>query len=207
MLAKCPPSHLISEKTNCIESCIGLLAISTIISTFSIFSARPHTSSSYRPIRDWAPYSSSLLYLFQTYQQGVSIKQKSIHFCLFPTWVIIVYNLWSTNNIEKETVKSTDIWKYLQYSKWTHLQQYIAAQAKSRSAWQHWRGKQPIEMCFENQANIIFTNHTSVGVWKTGWTRINHLVFVLISTDDPIKCPIFWESFASIVTEIQLGHF
>ena len=100
-----------------------------------------------------------------------TMKEHLFTFVYFPTWVIIVYNLWSTNNIEKETVKSTDIWKYLQYLKWTHLQQYVAAQAKSRSAWQHWRGKQPIETCFENQANIIFTNHTSVGFWKTGTSQ------------------------------------
>jgi len=25
------------------------------------------------------------------------------------------------------------------------------------------KGKQPMEMCFKNQANIFYTNHTSVG--------------------------------------------
>ena len=70
-----------------------------------------------------------------------TMKEHFFTFVYFPTWVIIVYNLWSTNNIEKETVKSTDIWKYLQYLKWTHLQQYIAAQAKSRCAWQQSKGK------------------------------------------------------------------
>ena len=46
-------------------------------------------------------------------------------FVYFPTWVIIVYNLWSTNNIEKDTVKSTDIRKYLQsiWNEHTQLQQ------------------------------------------------------------------------------------
>ena len=83
-------------------------------------------------------------------------------FVYFPTWVIIVYNLWSTNNIEKDTVKSTDIWKYLQYLKWTHLQQYFAADAKSRCAWQQSKGKTINWNIFRKRGKLFFTNHTEM---------------------------------------------
>jgi hypothetical protein len=64
-------------------------------------------------------------------------------------------------------------------------------------------GKQPIEMCFfrRKRGKLFFTNHI-----KKTWLDHDKSFCLpqqvaLISTDDPIKCPIFGESFASIETK------
>jgi len=65
-------------------------------------------------------------------------------------------------------------------------------------------GKQPIEMCFFKRKR---GKHFFYKSYKKTWLDHDKSFCLsqqvaLISTDDPIKCPIFGESFASIETKL-----
>jgi len=73
------------------------------------------------------------------------------------------------------------------------------------------KGKQPIEnLFFKRKPGKHFFSQISVGFKKENWLDQDKSFpqqVALISTDGPIKCPIFGETFASIETEIQVDHF